>query len=1145
MKRKYLSALLMGVLTLSSVSTFTSCKDYDDDISNLQEQIDKLATADQLSQKVAELQALISSNKSDITSLQSELGKKTTLDEVKAVLADYATKEYVDGADATLKAAIDALETGKVAELEAAVKAAQAAADKAAADAEKANAEIVETLTKLATKAEVEEVQNAANKAIAAVESKNAEALEKAQAEILETLKGYATTQDLKEVADAAGKALKEAQAEQAAKDEAAKKAADKALSDAVAALNTAIGNAQTKANTAAADASKALADLVTTTKTANDAKKLADENKQSIADALKLLGEGYSAENTVAAAIKAIQAQVGTPNKELGTLDTRLAAIESVLNGVKDDDTKLGLATKVTNIENKLKDIIGEYTTMVTEVSLMGSFLDNGEFNSVTTNDPKSIQLKFISGEVKNNYEFGKEEVDNTGKKVPAAPNQQAFVENTPFNNQKQLMVRVNPTNAVLTKDMIKLVDSQGNDLDNVLEIGEPKQYTELLTRASKGTGLWTIPVKVKAGVASSAIEQKVLSGIKKDQHILYAVAIKNTKTQKDAEDRYVASTYDVTVPKAEPFKAVDNINDVKIWSESTMTEKGSIKLSEAKPTTSYVDPAGTTTPKKVVRAKNNETIKIDFSEYGGKIKYFYVVRDDNNTDKKSDASELNAWNSYSYGGNAYGQVVEVDPRKPAELTININGKPDDEIGFRVFAINYDGTLAPKTEAPKDGKPGVGGQSFVVYVGDQQNTATVGGKLQATKALGDDTGWLPLTGTLKDKTEGAGVLPETWKTNVGGTDLTFKVEYAKNGDGDKASKYSDIKYIKFTLIKTSLPNGASDPSILYWKDNLKAEGKITTLNSKKLVENEIEVSLAKVLPTVESTIAHMGYKWKAAQKDESGKYTAYVYPANNAWTSSTVIQTGYKNMTEAINGLKTGTQFEIEGMKLNPKTQKYSDPITVTDVTNGTWTVNVPLALIDPTKEHKTTISYNYGKISSEKKDNAGAVVDYVIPVETVQTVFVCPLDEAAQSYTWTKKPVLTDGKVTGYKDVNYLTYGSVVTVDNVNLLDYILGSNKFDGTVFGGMLSFSAMNKYASIKAELLSDESGNPDFFTVEFEDVAATTGTNAVPAHKKMVFKTKANTSNPLKDVKSHLIITLTDAFGHEMKYPMEFTVKRAK
>ena len=110
---------------------------------------------------------------------------------------------------------------------------------------------------------------------------------------------------------------------------------------------------------------------MASTIKNASDALAQANANKQAIADALDILGKGYSKENTVAAAIEAIQGQIGTPNKELGTLDSRLAAIESVLNGVKDDDTKLGLATKVTNIETQLRNIIGEYTTMVTAVDL------------------------------------------------------------------------------------------------------------------------------------------------------------------------------------------------------------------------------------------------------------------------------------------------------------------------------------------------------------------------------------------------------------------------------------------------------------------------------------------------------------------------------------------------------------------------------------------------------------------------------------------------------------------------------------------------------------------------------------------------------------------------------------------------------
>ena len=1109
MKRKYLSALLMGVLTLTSVSTFTSCKDYDDDISNLQGQIDKLATADQLSQKVAELQALISSNKSDITSLQSELAKKTTLDEVKAVLANYATKEYVDGADATLQAAIKALETGKVAELEAAVKAAQAAADKAAEDAKAANAEILETLKTLATKAEVSEAADAAQKAIAAVESNNAEALKKAQAEILETLKNYATKENLKDVADAAQKALDDAQKDNS-----------KALAD----LDTAVKNAQSKANTAAADATKALTNLATTTKNAADALKLAKDNKATLDAVAESLGKGYSKENTVADAIKAIQAQIGTPNKELGTLDTRLAAIESVLNGVKDDDTKLGLATKVTNIEKQLKDIIGEYTTMVTEVSLVGSAYYSEDLNQLKkgwyfledrlVKEVAAIPLSFTSGKVdlQKDYVFGKEEKDNKNKSVTAA-DQQKFVVGTTFNDVQNLVVRVNPTNAVLTSASIKLVDSQGNDLDNVLEIGEPKQYTGLITRASKNTGLWTIPVTVKAGVAREAVAKVVEDNYGNKNFISYAVAVKNTKTQKDAEDRYVASTYDVIVPMAQKFRGVNNIDGVQIWSESTMTERGAITLSDAKPTTSYVAPAGVT--KQVVRAKNNETINIKFPAnlYGGKVKYFYVVRDDNNTDTESDKSELNAWNSYQYDGRAYGKVIAADPMHPGTLKINIGGSSvaDDEIGFRVFAINYDGTLASRN----------GGQSFVVYVGDEQTTSSVSGSIAVTKTTSDDnnTGWLALNGKLKDGTS----LPTTWYPKVGDNTISFKVAYSKDGKNvaPAGTKNSDIKFVKFTCTS----------NVVNWKDALKAEGKITTLNAKNLVENEINVSLTKVLPTVESTIALMGYKWKAAQKD-NGKYTAYVYPTGEDWTSATAT-TGFKNMTQAINGLKAGTEFTVEGIVWNNDTKKYSDAGVFT---TNPWGVTVNKALIDGTTEHKTTIAYNYGKISSEKKNNAGAVVDFVVPVETVQTVFACPLAMSAQSYEWTKKPITDrNGNVTGYKDVNYLTYGSTKTVDDVNILEYIWGTNKFDGNVFGGKLSELVPAKYADIKVQVISKESGNPDFFTAT---VNKSTGV--------ITFHTVFNASNPLKDVESELVIKLTDAFGHnDMVYHMPFTVKRAK
>ena len=66
MRKKYLSALLFGALLFASAGTFTSCKDYDDDISNLQGQVDGIKA------DLEDLQAQISAGKwiTNITSIE-------------------------------------------------------------------------------------------------------------------------------------------------------------------------------------------------------------------------------------------------------------------------------------------------------------------------------------------------------------------------------------------------------------------------------------------------------------------------------------------------------------------------------------------------------------------------------------------------------------------------------------------------------------------------------------------------------------------------------------------------------------------------------------------------------------------------------------------------------------------------------------------------------------------------------------------------------------------------------------------------------------------------------------------------------------------------------------------------------------------
>lgn len=381
------------------------------------------------------------------------------------------------------------------------------------------------------------------------------------------------------------------------------------------------------------------------------------------------------------------------------------------------------------------------------------------------------------------------------------------------------------------------------------------------------------------------------------------------------------------------------------------------------------------------------------------------------------------------------------------------------------------------------------------------------------------ETDWLPITGNLKKD----GTLPSTVWVTVNNVKIEANVEYAKDNEGHPApaDDNSKIKFAKFSVNAADLTK---------WADGATATG--TIKDNENVTVNTISVSLTKVMPTAEATKALMNYKWKDNQLN-NGVYTAYLYPAADAWTTANVA-TGYKDMEQAINGLNTNFVFSFANAALKAENGKkyYKNAL---DVTATPWKVNVSnakddagVALIDNETKHETTISYNYGKISSVKPTE-----DYIVNVETVQTVFACPLNTVAQTYAWAQVPAVygTNGQVvTPAKDVNVLTYGSEETVIT-NIFDCLVAHNSFDNTVFGGKLS-ERYNKYVKIEAKLISNGSKLEDYYTA--------TVTNGV-----ITFHKQSAATNPTADVASTLVLTMTDAFGHENVYKLPFTVKRAE
>ena len=1103
----------MGTLTVASVSTFTSCKDYDDDISNLQEQIDKLATADQLKQKVEELQALISSNKSDITSLQTELAKKTTLEEVKAVLADYATKQYVNDADKTLQDAIDALKTGDIAKLKEDVVKAQAAADKAAKDAEAANAEIVETLKTLATKTELKDAADAAQKAIEALESKNAEDLKKAQDAINETLKSYATKSDVEE--------------------------GDK----------------------------KTLESLASTIKNASDALALANTNKQAIADALDILGEGYSKENTVAAAIEAIKGQIGTPNKELGTLDSRLGAIESVLNGVKDDDTKLGLATKVTNIETQLKDIIGQYSTMVTDVQLFEFALPN------RTGFDRTLNFAQV------------EELDNVFPAEGVADGKFTFTKGNYHIGEDSLLVRVSPVDAELTKSNVSLLNSQGKELDDLVEVTDVHRYNKLLlgnTRAADNdakSGLWVVKFKAKevGEKFKAAVEAKDEND--KTCSVLYSVAVKNTynNTSDKAEDnktRRVTSEYavDLNTYKAQHVWdfSVNGISVANIHNRWSETEAGNSTLgipeyvwkNEAATTviTENADPdkinavnrpAGwndaakdNRQPSTILAVEKGKNITIDFTNtnIAKNVKGFYVTLDEKFA-QESAPSELNAWNSYTYENVGYkGKPAKLFTGNKGTIKIQDMGNvKGDVIGFRVYAVNYDGTLTDPD-----------GRAFYVAVGDVKTDVTIpttnlSYNLQNRKFMSEPVDVENIISGLDfDAKDYAWTVAEKDADNKKPTGVDAIYVLA---DGSTTSELSnEVKKVIFIL---------SNPGEFIDGETYKVQATLTKqISSATATVSTVTASFKKVMPTEAPKFAYRDGFGKDAKGNDINKY---IVPNDG----------DYK-----INGIKNG-YYDLRNILVinnNKSTWNGQDLFDTNNdwlgefkfyVADGTWKNSTQLEeaeavrsgyhlyvrnyggnLVDNETVRTITGKFSYWGISKHLNQTGTSYVandDYVVKSESSEKLTYC---------SWTKTfNVLTGDKSTWVTGTNNTVTWTADKSESTTLDLANLGTEIKDAELLPVALTGVDAKKFSTyMTAGVLAPVYNNEDnvyvwttskggsqynpYFTAEFSN-----------DRTKIILTQNNQGSIPSSVTSGEIHFTVKDCFGNKKNITLPFVIKK--
>lgn len=1144
-KTKFFSSLLVAVL-FATTSVFVSCKDYDDDIKNLQSQIDKAA----------------------------------------------------------LKADLDALST-KLAGAESTANAAKTTAENALA---KANANATE---------------------IAAVKA----TAEKAAADAADALKKVATAQSTAEAAQAAADGAKTLA-------ENAQKAADAAQATAnAAATKQELADAVKKVE----DAAKALSDAAATKTELADAKKeLKDYTDAAKAAALETAeAAATAAEKALTDAKGYTDAEVVKINDNIKTLATN-AAVEKLSKDLNDEITGLKTTLAAITGEEEmaeLVEIVGSFDTIVetlfsaiTSIELVESYTNNlnsdwrqiGQdqwYNDTYLN--LTTYLDFYHGFITEDSKFGDNEA------YTAADQQIEYKKGADIKDEAWFLVRVSPANADLAAADIKLINTKGEDLEGIVELAGVERYNELITRGVTNTGLWKVTYKPVDGITEEAFNKAVWTINKNTQElqsqILFAIAANNTAEA--SADRYAVSSYDIALWYGEYQPATAfrfTVNETSIGSIRNRWNNYLQIQAEQQNQTSTNNPELAWNPNaenipatapdaldeedekcNVVKDNNtwygrsgyrfyekrrgqhfiyadvNEEFVIDdiygntMAAYRGQqIDYYYVVFDKGNA-IESAPSEWNAWNSYTVEG------LGVMTKATESLTMKITSPSahGDVVGFRVYAVNRDGTLADPD-----------GRAFYVFVGKpgEENKAA-SAKIVATETQPDSEG-MDVTGWFKAGTwysfspdnENNENKNPLWYKDADNTDH-FGMSYATLKFYDKDDKLvktfntsnygasvwgNDIKdavKVVFTP-KTTVAGMLNDATYtIYIRQDEQHAGDYLTLPYATL-------SITKVMPDKAKQLQFRPKQegdWdngKWVSKDGTGKFMAYMIPNENAWTApwvdtypqqtsdevyeaTPVKDNGFKDLNNVFYNLNESTDIEFFFANSLKKDNKIVDLMDdekngivyrTTPVSGMRYILDVATEFIDGKTEHAVTTYTNYDAVSTYiEKTNNGDVTHYaetwsVKSNQSLTAIYAC-WHHAMHTIEFFK---MKDNKevaetpelqwtATGNDEVER-TFANIRTKNSYN--------NDYFGLKLDKLVTEKGWLTYVANSAELNTKADGtgqkNP-YFKPEVENGTITFTQTSVQVD-----------ANPTADHDEYLVMKFKDAFDHEVLVSAKVLVKKA-
>ena len=653
MNKKFISVFMIGAATLATLGTVTSCKDYDDDIKDLQEQID--ATGVDLNAEVTRLQGVLDTNKAACEKADAELAdaiKNATNDAngYAEIQAAEAKKAAVDASKALIEQAIEDLKNGEI-------QAAQSKADAAYSLAEQAKAAAA------TNKSEIEKL---------------ATALGETNTNLQSALDKIADTNDKLAATNAELAAVKSDLA-----------AANKQIQDNKAALSTlesslkSLQESNDKAHKALSDKDDELKGLIETNQA--DIKTIVETTIPAIDSRLK------TAEET----IKKHTSDIST---NANNIKTNKTAIEDIQKDIRD------------NVKPDIKANANDIKTLQSDVTNINKYLDvlNENLNNLITGlifqdeQLEIVQAKVVS-DVNKTGITGKTFTEASGSKTivyfpyKGAADAQSNLVVDKWNVERlagPVYYTINPTNVNFTdKANINLENSLMAAPANV-EISAPEASTRKspITRAAEGA-----PAN---GLYQSALTKKDVLRDAKHPGFANSYALFTRYNQKDKEGK-------VTVKSVYSKYALDiNVVDAGVQTAPDIQPVGAdgsypAAVCDARFTTDFGQAMTGTfklTPENTEFGKTGATPKVY-------RKYVEVINIWNSRNVQQTGTTFNNLKKAIEDANKgiLNTVFEEDSEGFDQVTVTI---PDasgsynfigSTVEFRYFIQNYDGTIYSK----------------------------------------------------------------------------------------------------------------------------------------------------------------------------------------------------------------------------------------------------------------------------------------------------------------------------------------------------------------------------------------------------------------------------------------------------------------